>query len=51
MNIFILLLSKSLNLIGCRGSIKRKFNENILKILLRNHKGDEVDNWHTILGN
>ena len=35
---FIRLLSKSVNLIGCRGGKKG------------NHKGDEAETWHTCLG-
>ena len=48
---FIRLLSKSMNLIGCRrgkkGSIFVKMFKNLL---LRNHKGDEAETWHTCLG-
>ena len=39
---FIRLLSKSVNLIGCRGGKKG--------LLLRNQKGDEAETWHTCLG-
>ena len=48
---FIRLLSKSVNLIGCRrdkkGSIFVKMFKNLL---LRNHKGDEAETWHTCIG-
>ena len=48
---FIRLLSKSVNLIGCwrgkKGSIFVKMFKNLL---LRNHKGDEAETWHTCLG-
>ena len=30
--------------------MKGKFSKNVLKILLRNHKGDEAEIWHTCLG-
>ena len=48
---FIRLLSKSVNLIGCRhgqkGSIFVKMFKNLL---LRNHMGGEAETWHTCLG-
>ena len=45
---FIRLLSKSVNLIGRqKGSIFIKMFKNLL---LRNHKGDEAETWHTCLG-
>ena len=48
---FILLLSKSMNLIGCRGGKKGRFSYKMFKNLLhRNHIGDEVETWHTCLG-
>ena len=39
------------HLIRLVANIKRKFSKIFKTILLRNHKGDEADNWHTILGN
>ena len=49
--LFIRLLSKSVNLIGCRhgqkGSIFVKMFKNLL---LRNHMGGEAETWHTCLG-
>ena len=42
-------LSKSLNLICCRGDIKGKFRK-IFNILLRNRKEDEAETWHTCIG-
>ena len=48
---FMYLWSKSLYLIGCRGGKKRQFSEKCLKnLLLRNHKEDEAETWHTCLG-
>ena len=48
---FILLLSKSVNLIGCRGGKKGRFFVKMFKnLLLRNHIGDEAETWHTCLG-
>ena len=48
---FIRLLSKSVNLIGCRRGKKRSIFVKMFKnLLLRNHKGDEAESWHTCLG-
>ena len=48
---FIRLLSKSVNLIGCRRSEKGSIFVKMFKnLLLRNHKGDEAETWHTCLG-
>ena len=48
---FIRLLSKSVNLIGCRRGKKGKFLLKMFKnLLLRNRKGDEAETWHTCLG-
>ena len=43
-------MSKSLNLIGCRGDMKGKFSK--LKKKSSSHKpeGDEAEIWHTCLG-
>ena len=43
----IWLLSKSLNLIGCQGNKREYFGEK--NLLLRNHKVDEADTFHTYL--
>ena len=43
----ILILSKSLNLIGCHGNRKAKFLKKIFKnLLLRSHKGDKAETLH-----
>ena len=48
---FIRLLSKSVNLIGCRARQKGSIFVKMFKILLlRNHKGDEAETLHTCLG-
>ena len=47
---FIRLLSKSVNLIGCRCGKKGPFVKMFKNLLLRNHKGDEAETWHTCLG-
>ena len=45
---FIGLLSKSVNLFGCRGSKKGHFFVKMFKnLLLRNHTGDGAETWHT----
>ena len=50
---FHMILSKSLDLIGCQGHMKGKFSKNVKNLLFRNHKGDEAETWHTCtcLGN
>ena len=47
---FIRLLSKSVNLIGCRRGKRVNFVKMFKNLLLRNHKGDEAETWHTCLG-
>ena len=47
---FIRLLSKSVNLIGCRGGKRVDFLKMFKNLLLRYHKGDEAETWHTCLG-
>ena len=47
---FIRLLSKSVNLIGCRAAKRVEFLKMFKNLLLRNHKGDEAETWHTCLG-
>ena len=51
---FIRLLSKSVNLIGCRRGIAPQkgsiFVTMFKNLLLRNRKGDEAETWHTCLG-
>ena len=61
---FLRLLSKSVNLIGCRLgkkgpccrcwlSVRQKgliFVKMFKNLLLRNHKGGEAETWHTCLG-
>ena len=48
---FIRLLSKSVNLIGCRGGKKESIFVIMFKnLLLQNQKGDEAETWHTCLG-
>ena len=42
----ILILSKSLILIGCHGNQKAKCLKKIFKNLLRSHKGDEAETLH-----
>ena len=46
---FIRLLSKSVNLIGCRGGGQKVsiFVKMLKNLLLRNHKEDEAETWHT----
>ena len=45
---FVRLLSKLVNLIGCRRGKKGQFFVKMFKnLLLRNHKGDEAETWHT----
>ena len=44
---FILILSKSLNLIGCHGNIKVNFRKIFKNLLLRSRKGDEAETLHT----
>ena len=45
---FIRLLSKSVNLIGCRRGKKGQFFVKMFKnLLLGNHKEDEAETWHT----
>ena len=47
---FIWFLSKSLNLIGCQDEKKKvNFRKMLKSLLLRNHKGDEADTFHTCL--
>ena len=44
-------MSKSLDLIDLRGDIKGKVPKKKIKILLlRNHKADEAETWHTCIG-
>ena len=48
---FIRLLSKSVNLIGCRRGKKGQFFVKMFKnLLLRKRKEDEAQTWHTCLG-
>ena len=44
---FIGLLSKALNLIGCRVAIRVNFRKNVKILLLRNHKVDKAHTLHT----
>ena len=47
---FVRLLSKSVNLIGCRGG-KRSISVKMFKnLLLRNYKGDGAETWPTCFG-
>ena len=47
---FIRLLSISVNLIVCRAAKRVDFLKMFKNLLLRNHKGDEPETWHTCLG-
>ena len=48
---FIRLLFKSVNLIGCQRGKKGQFFVKMFKnLLLKNHKGDVAETWHTCFG-
>ena len=46
---FMCLLSKLLNLFGCKGHTKVNFRKTVKNLLLRNHKADKADTFHTCL--
>ena len=47
---FIRLLSKSVNLMVVGVAKRVDFLKMFKNLLLRNHKGDEAETWHTCLG-